>query len=436
MTASGLGQSPPRSHILFLLAAVAVSSLAACSDEGGRGSDTMTEPTSATAAASTAGTQVEPGPTTLTAPATTEPVAEEIDDASNQAGSASAPTIEEISAARARALAALPGYTATQTLTGPFSRQVTALADGRKWAEDSTGSWYSVDPTTGTYKSFHAANDFGAASAEVITAPGGAAPPSDLGRFPIIGGDPTAPISIPREDDTYTLTIDETIQNGSPAWRVIVREVSSARFVAGYAIDIATGLIVETRGADGQGGYTLTDLTVTDTLPDAYPGVIPDGIPTEELTWPSGLRQVTKDEAALQFDPPGLFIPANPHGSIDYYLYDPTLDAPNTADPNRLQLTMVIQDGFDRSYIVITRSDPANPELTTPTSHVACVLPTHCSNFATPPVDEVRTGALAGRKIRYAARGHALIIDNERHIEIVSTDLLRVQQIANDLTPA
>jgi hypothetical protein len=118
MTASGLGQSPPRSHILFLLAAVAVSSLAACSDEGGRGSDTMTEPTSATAAASTAGTQVEPGPTTLTAPATTEPVAEEIDDASNQAGSASAPTIEEISAARARALAALPGYTATQTLTG------------------------------------------------------------------------------------------------------------------------------------------------------------------------------------------------------------------------------------------------------------------------------------------------------------------------------
>lgn len=365
-------------------------------------------------------------------------------------------TVEEFTARRAVSLALLPGYSATQTTTWPGNgfeqvRNITVLADGRGWADDETGSWWSIDPSTDTFTSFLAADGDRAASAQVIAVPDGAAvPPADLASFLSMAGDPAAPLAIPPEDEITTVEVVEVVHDGGPAWQITVSIEPTdvtVRYEAVHVIDGATGLTVASSvrkwDVDGElddhGGYVLTGLTVTSTLPDAYPGVIPDGVAVDEMPLPGGLRSVTRDEAAAAFDPPGLLVPANPHGEVEYYLYDAELDAPGVAEPKRRQVRIVVRNGFDLSEVVVTGFD-ADPALTTVDDDgIACYdldADGRCDHLTDGPADRIGVGALAGRRIGYGADGQLRIFDIGRYVEIRSTDLLRAGLIANDLEPA
>lgn len=375
----------------------------------------------------------------------------------------SAPTVEEISAQRAAALAALPGYRATQTITGPGSvrpagagpsRQITVLADGRAWAEDAGGNWASADPTTGTYTGFYAATDHLPANVQIMRVPDGSAiPMGGLANFVLIAADPTAPLSLLPPTQPTTIEVDDVTHDGRRAWRITQQAEATeitVRYEAVTVLDVETGLIVETRtrkwDADGDvddhGGYTLTDVEVATTLPPDFPGVVPDGTTVGEMPLTTGLRRVTREQAAAEFDPPGMLVPSNPHGEVEYYVYDPALAPPTAAETKRRQVTIRISDGFDQSEVVVTGFEP-DPALTVEDDGIVCYdldangrcdhLPEDAGDV---PVDRVGVGALAGRKIGYGAEGQLWIFDVGRYIEIRSTDLLRAGFIANDLEPA
>ena len=293
-------------------------------------------------------------------------------------------TLNELRAAQAAALAGLPGFSVTVEFRTPAdgadanvrTSQVTMLADSSFWAEGDDQSWASYEPATQTERMMTPKED-GSFDTVNLVANGG----NFISTSRYFGHNPTALVEAHGE-----IEITEATFEGRQAWLLTsaatyeqpsttsaptsTSALPTVTETSRQLVDVETGLVVDsTTGSTGNINYSqrtvLSNFTVTNKLPAAFPGRFPEG--NEPQPTGNELRLVVTPTEAVDLFGLSLPIPDATLTSAAMLMYDEGgyfngINSDEIAGVNRL-VSIEFRTGFRSERVSISASAPDDPAL-------------------------------------------------------------------------
>ena len=320
-------------------------------------------------------TPAEPEPTIAT------PTTSAIDSSDISLEGDPAEVIDAIDADRIDKLRNLDGFTATVRQTNetldtdgqPIDSQpgvdsrTTLLADGSMWTEVEGGGFASYDAATGESRGamLMPSGDMYYQLIEGWTE-------NSTGMSIMLGHDPARLLS--EIGAPGSVVVDETTYGERTAWIVETTWTSigpepddSERQVETFIVDQATGLMVSSSIEwESQSGETsrrtseLSDIEVTDEMPDGFPGQFPEGAQIDRSGDPTAFRPTTLSEAAEWFGPGFVAPPDVPAGTKIFLTeYEWETDNPQTARNKTVEIQT--REGFATPWSITFFKDEAGP---------------------------------------------------------------------------
>jgi hypothetical protein len=316
---------------------------------------------------------------------------------------------------------------------------ITLMGGGSLWIEGDLAQWAAYDATTGVSRMATVAADGATHYQEIVGWSDNTTP-----LLIVLAADP-----VMRFSDLSEPTLKEVTSHlGRPAWQLTstvmdANDPQAYTSVETFVVDEETGLIVEYRRSDVQGGIErliesrLADLVTNAALPPAFPGSFPEGATIEHSGDPNGFDFISASDAAAQFGD-GFVVPTGDGLDLRFMFANDDsggdLLAPNV---NYMWATVMWHTGFVRSMVQISKNFLHDVSLPPPPSMVAvddllCWSRdgVHCTGFDSPSA--VSGGALAGMPSIYE-RNVLNIVNGALTVTVMAPTKAAELAIANSL---